>query len=64
MLDFLRETREELKKVVWPSRDEVLGSTLVVLAAVILISIFLFIVDHGFEAIFNWLVRWGTGGAS
>jgi len=61
MLEFLKETREELKKVVWPTREEVLGSTMVVLGAVVLISIFLYSVDHLFEAVFDWLVKLRTG---
>ncbi len=62
MLKFLKESREELKKVVWPSRDEVLNSTLVVLAAVIIISLFLYGVDNVFERLFDSVVRLGTGG--
>jgi len=61
MLKFLKESREELRKVVWPSKEEVLNSTLVVLSAVVLISLFLFSVDHLFSALFDTLVRLGSG---
>jgi len=61
MIDFLKESREELKKVVWPGKEEILNSTLVVLGAVVIISIFLFLVDHLFELLFNSLVRLGGG---
>ena len=61
MLKFLKESREELRKVVWPSREEVLNSTIVVLAATAIISIFLFIVDNGFEGLFDMLIELGTG---
>lgn len=42
---YLREVVFELKKVVWPSRKETLGSTAVVLVIVALSSSFLGIID-------------------
>jgi preprotein translocase subunit SecE len=44
---FLREVKVELKKVTWPSRKQTIGSTVVVLLLVLLISLFLGIVDMG-----------------
>ena len=42
---YLREVIVELKKVIWPSRKETLGSTAVVLVIVGLAAVFLGIVD-------------------
>jgi preprotein translocase subunit SecE len=42
---YLREVVYELRRVVWPSRKETLGSTSVVLVIVIICGIFLGIVD-------------------
>jgi preprotein translocase subunit SecE len=42
---FLEEVRLELKKVSWPTFDELRGSTYVVLSLSIIVAIFLFIVD-------------------
>lgn len=42
---YLREVIFELRKVVWPSRKETIGSTSVVLVIVILSGVFLGIVD-------------------
>ncbi len=42
---YLREVVYELRRVVWPSRKETLGSTSVVLFIVILCGIFLGVVD-------------------
>jgi preprotein translocase subunit SecE len=42
---FVRESRDELKKVTWPERDEVTSFTVVVIVAVVTVSIFLWIVD-------------------
>ena len=46
-LQFLREVRVELRKVTWPSRKQTLGSTVVVIILVMIISLFLGIVDFG-----------------
>lgn len=42
---YLREVVYELRKVIWPSRKETTGSTLVVLVIVMLCGVFLGIVD-------------------
>jgi preprotein translocase subunit SecE len=42
---FLREVRQELKKVAWPSRRELVSYTLVVLVSVILLTSFVFGLD-------------------
>ncbi len=43
--EFFREVKVELKKVVFPSRDEVIGSTKVVVVLVLIIAVFLGFVD-------------------
>lgn len=44
-LQFLREVKAELRKVTWPSRNQTLGSTAVVIILVAIISMFLGAVD-------------------
>ena len=48
---FLREVKVELKKVTWPSRKQTVGSTIVVIILVIIISLFLGLVDFGLSAL-------------
>ena len=43
---FLREVRVELKKVSWPSRSEITGSTGVVIVTVIIMAVYLGIIDN------------------
>ena len=50
---FLKETRIELRKVVWPTREETIKTTGIIMVAVIIIAIFLWIVD----AFFTWGVQ-------
>jgi preprotein translocase subunit SecE len=45
---FLREVRAELKKVAWPSRNEVFTYTVVVLVSVTFITLFTFGLDYLF----------------
>jgi preprotein translocase subunit SecE len=44
-IQFLREVKIELKKVTWPSRKQTMGSTLVVIILVMIISMFLGVID-------------------
>jgi len=50
--DFLREVWSEMKKVSWPARSEVTGTTIVVIIACFLFGFYLFVVDSGLA----WLV--------
>ena len=55
--DFLREVKIEIKKVVFPSKDELIGSTWVVIIVVLIISVFLGIVDLGLSKIVALALR-------
>ena len=52
-IHFLKETRIELRKVVWPTRQETAKTTGIIMIAVIIVAIFLWIVD----AFFTWGVQ-------
>ena len=52
-IHFLKETRIELRKVVWPTRQETIKTTGIIMVAVIIIAIFLWIID----AFFTWGVQ-------
>jgi len=43
--EFFRDVKVEVKKVVFPTREELIGSTWVVIITVIVISLFLGVVD-------------------
>ena len=42
---YFRELRSELKKVVWPTPKQVLKNTLIVLACVLVVGIFVWLFD-------------------
>lgn len=52
-LKYLQEVRQEVNKVTWPSRQEVLISTLMVLILVALASVFFLLADQ----VISWLVQ-------
>ncbi|KPK72550.1 MAG: hypothetical protein AMJ84_03885 [Acidithiobacillales bacterium SM23_46] len=45
--EFSKVARQELRKVVWPTRKETMQVTLVVFGLVVLVALFLWIVDWG-----------------
>lgn len=54
---FLSEMRKELRLVVWPTRKETLQTTLMIIAVVIVMGFFLWLVDR----FFLWAVELLTG---
>lgn len=46
---FLREVRIELRKVTWPTRKELMQSTVVVLVAVAIMAAYTFVLDTAFS---------------
>jgi preprotein translocase subunit SecE len=54
---FFKEVKVELKKVVFPDRDTVIGSTKVVILTVLIISIFLGFVDLGLSKLVSLSLR-------
>jgi len=54
---FLREVRLEMKKVTWPTRKEITGSTGVVIVTVMIVAIYLGIVDNILQQAMLWLVN-------
>ena len=55
--EFFREVKVEVKKVVFPSKDELIGSIWVVIITVIMISLFLGIVDLGLAKLVGIALR-------
>ncbi len=56
-LQFIQESKEELRKVTWPDRDEVTSFTGVVIAAIVVVSLFLWLVDTGLMALVRAVVK-------
>ncbi len=52
---FASEARMEMRKVVWPNRQETTQTTIVVLIIVVISGLFLWLVDVGFITLIGWL---------
>jgi preprotein translocase subunit SecE len=46
IVKYFKEVRAELTKVTWPSRQELMGSTIVTIVVTIIISVFIGLVDR------------------
>ena len=55
--DFVNGVTKEMKKVTWPTKDELKDSTTVVLVSTVIISLFIAAVDIVFTEIMKVLLR-------
>ena len=55
--NFFWEVKIELKKVVFPSREEVFGSTKVVVVLVVIVAVFLGMIDLLLSKLIGMVVR-------
>ena len=55
ILDFFKSVRSEWFKIVWPSRDTVVRSTIMILVFSGLATLFFFIVDSVLNALVGWI---------
>lgn len=53
---YIRETRAELRKVVWPTREEAINLTIIVVAAILAMSVFLGAIDYVLTVIFRFFI--------
>ncbi len=58
LLGFMKDSRLEVRKMVWPTRAETLQTTLMVMVIVIILSIFLW----GVDSLLGWGVKSLLGG--
>ncbi len=58
IIKFLKETRAEMKKVTWPTRDELVGSTKIVIIATLVVTLFIGIIDQILTLIIRRLLGW------
>ena len=48
---FWKDFKAELKKVIWPTRNQVVNSTIIIIVIVLLITAIVFVLDLAFEAL-------------
>jgi preprotein translocase subunit SecE len=57
---FLVEIIEELKKASWPTRSELLDSTIIVIASTLLLGLFTAISDFSVSQVVDLLTSWAS----
>ncbi len=55
VFDYIKSVRAEWFKIVWPSRDTVMRSTIMILIFSGLAALFFFVVDSILNALVNWI---------
>jgi len=59
VVDILVETQQEMRKVAWSSRSEVIGATTVVLVTVIILAVFILVTDLMVRGLFILIRLYG-----
>lgn len=57
VVGFFRDSRMELRKVIWPTREETIQTTLVVAVVVLILGMALW----GIDGLLVWIIGWLTG---
>jgi len=57
VVKFVNEVRLELSRVVWPKWDEFIGSTIVVIVLVTIMSLYLFVVDKSCDVMVRYILK-------
>ena len=56
LMQYFRETRAELRKVVWPTREEAINLTAIVVITIFAMSVFLGFFDYLFTVFFRFII--------
>jgi len=56
-LTFLKEVRSEMEKVSWPSRQEAIRLTLIVIGISVVVALFIGALDFGFTKMMEGIIK-------
>ena len=59
-IEFIQQVRAETRKVVWPTRRETIMTGVMVMIMTLILGIFFFVIDSGFEALVKVLLGFAT----
>ncbi len=59
---YLSETLAELRKMTWPSKDELVGSTIIVIVVSLIVAMFIGVVDRVLTLAIRTIFGGGMGG--
>jgi preprotein translocase subunit SecE len=55
--EFIRQIQAEMRKVVWPTRQETTTTAIFVAILMVLLSVFFLGIDSVFGGLVNWLLK-------
>lgn len=55
--NYFKEVKAEMKKVVWPTRDDVVSSVKVVIISTIIVAVVLGLLDFAFTEAFRFIMK-------
>ena len=55
--DFLKGIKTEFKKIVWPTKDDIVKETVAVISSSIAIGIIISILDFIFKVLLNFVIK-------
>jgi len=56
-LEFIRQVQAEMRKVVWPTRQETVTTAIFVAILMTLLAVFFLGIDSVFGSLVNWLLK-------
>ena len=57
IVKYFRECKAELKKVTWPSKDQIIHNTGIILVFIAIVTVILSLLDAGFAKLFQLLTN-------
>ena len=57
LTNYLKETKEELKEVKWPTRSQTIIWTVLVIVLSIIVAVFLGAVDFGLKDLLSYIIK-------
>lgn len=57
IVQFFKESKAELKKVVWPTKEDILSSIKVVIISTVIVALVLGFLDLGFSSLFRLILN-------
>ena len=58
---FVRQVRQEMRKVIWPEKKDIFISSAIVMILVILFSLFFLVTDQIWSKGLRWIIEKGSG---
>jgi preprotein translocase subunit SecE len=56
---YIADVRAEMKRVTWPGKQEVYGTTVMVIITTFLFGFYFMICDEGFSRLISYVLAWG-----